>query len=230
MLESITLLPEFGITLTLLAYLVSKRVLRNVTSPIANPIIGAALLCILVLKLSGIPISNYQHGGDLLMMLILPATVCLAVTVYENLDSLKSHSLPIVVGSVVGGIVSIASVILLSRLFGIDSILERSMLTKSVTTAIAIELVPITSADLSVAVMAVMLTGITGAFIGPALLKLFRVEEAVLQGVALGTASHVIGTARAMELGKQQGGASSISLVITGVTTVGVVLSLFHIV
>jgi putative effector of murein hydrolase len=229
MIDTITVLPEFGITLTLLAYLVSRRVLRNVHSPIANPIVVASLVCIAILRVTGIPISHYQQGGDLLMMLILPATICLAVMVYENLDSLKGNYLPIAVGSTVGAFVSIASVLLLSKLFGLSLILERSLLTKSVTTAIAIELVPVTSADLSIVVMSVIITGISGTLIGPVILRLFKVKNPVLQGIAMGTSSHVIGTSRAMELGKQQGAASSVALFVTGLVTVGMLLALYHI-
>lgn len=219
--------PIFGITLTLASFSLASALSKRIGSPVANPIVMAAIFCILFLKGFGIPIAKYQVGGQLLMMLILPATISLAVMVYENLTHLRRHLLPIVVGCTVGAGVSISSVVLLSRLFGLEFLLERSLISKSVTTAIAIDLSKVVSGDVSIAILAVMVTGISGVLIGPWLLKLFRIEDPTLQGIAMGTSSHVIGTARAMEMGAIQGAISSIALFFTGLATVVMALLFF---
>lgn len=227
MFESVLTTPIFGITLTLGSYILALAIARKIGSPAANPIIIAAIACIVFLKVFGIPISHYQIGGQLLMMLILPATISLAVMVYENVTHLKRHLLPIIIGCTVGAGVSISSVIILGRLFELDLVLLRSLVSKSVTTAIAIDLSKVVSGDISLAILAVMVTGISGVLVGPLLLKFLHIEDPTLQGIAMGTSSHVIGTARAMEMGPVQGAISSIALFTTGLATVVMVLLFF---
>lgn len=224
MIDAILAMPIFGITLTLAAYVLALALSKKIKSPLANPIYVAALFCIIALELTGIPIARYQVGGELLMMLILPATISLAVMVYENITHLKRHFLPILVGSTVGGATSLVSVTLLGKLFGLETLLIQSLLPKSVTAAIALDLAPVVDGDVSLTIMAVMLSGMTGVILGPLLLRIFRIKDPILQGIAMGTSSHVLGTSRAMEMGSLQGAISSISLFITGMATVAIVL------
>jgi putative effector of murein hydrolase len=217
----------FGIALTLVAYMGARALVRRFPSSLLNPTIIGALFCIAVLYILGIPISDYLLGGNLIMMLIFPATICLALMVYQHREQLKQHLLPILVGCTVGAVVSIFSVRYLSELFGLSELLTQSLLVKSVTTPIAIELAVLVSGDVSITVLAVMLTGITSPIVGPLLFKLFRITDPVLQGIAMGTASHAIGTSRAMEMGPVQGALSSIALVVTGVVTMILIVVLF---
>lgn len=224
MVEQLTSLPIFGISLTLIAYVFALYIAKRFSSPLTNPIIVASLLCIVVLKMLHIPIEQYQIGGELLVLLILPATISLSVKVYENREHLRNQVLPVIVGSTVGAAVSIISVQVLGKLFGLDGKLISSLLPKSVTAAIAMDLSPLVDGVVSISIMAVMITGITGVLIGPLLLRLLRVSNPTLEGIAMGTASHVIGTARALEMGPQQGAISSIALFSTGIATVGMLL------
>lgn len=219
--------PMFGIALTFLAYEFGILVTRKVRSPLLNPMVIAAALCIGFLQLTGIPLASYQVGGDFLIMLIFPATTCIAVSVYSKIDLLKRHFVPIVVGCTVGAATSIGSVILLAKWLDLPEILTVSMAPKSVTTAIAIEISALLQGQPSLTVMAVMITGITGVLSAPILIKLFRITDPIIQGVALGTSSHVIGTAKALELGQTQGAMGGISIFITGLATVGVVALAF---
>ena len=224
MIRSMFQEPVFGIVLTMTCYLIARRIAHATRSPLANPVIVASVLCLAVLLGFGIPIADYQMGGAVVMMLIFPATICLAVMVYEHRAHLMKNLLPALVGCTVGAVASIASVRFFGRLFGLSEILIRSQLAKSVTTAIAIDLAPTIQGDLSLAVVSVMITGISGVLIGPLLLTLFKVTDPVLQGIAMGTSSHVIGTSRAMEMGPIQGAMSSIALFITGLMTATVLL------
>lgn len=217
----------FGITLTFLAYEFGILVTKKIHSPLLNPMVIAAALCIGFLQLTGIPLESYQVGGDFLIMLIFPATTCIAVSVYSKIDLLKRHFIPIVVGCTVGAATSIGSVILLGSWLELPEILTVSMAPKSVTTAIAIEISTLLQGQPSLTVMAVMITGITGVLTAPILIKLFRISDPIIQGVALGTSSHVIGTAKALELGQTQGAMGGISIFITGLATVGVVALAF---
>jgi putative effector of murein hydrolase len=219
--------PVFGITLTLIAYFIAKKFAQRVNTPLANPIIVASLIISSVIILGKIPIANYQAGGDLLIMLILPATICLSVMVYENLSKIKQQLLPIIVGSIVGAIVSIASILFFSQFWGLPPLLQRSLLPKSVTAAIAMDLSLSLQGTLSLTIMAVMITGITGALLGPSVLRLLQIKDPVLQGLALGTSSHVIGTSKAIEMGPIQGASSSIALFCTGIITALILLFIY---
>ena len=219
--------PMFGITLTFLAYEVSYLVARRFRSPLVNPMAMAAFLCIIFLMVTRIPLSAYHVGGDFLLMLIFPATTCIAVSVHAQLALLKRHLVPIIVGCTVGAAVSILSVLLFSRIFGIEEVLVVSLLPKSVTSAIAIELSALIGGEPSVTILAVMVTGTTGVITSPLLIKALRINDPIVQGVALGTSSHVIGTAKALEYGPTQGGMSGIAIFITGLATVFVTLLLF---
>lgn len=212
--------PMFGITLTFAAYEFSYMIARRVKSPLVNPMALAALLCILFLLITGIPLSAYQVGGDFLMMLIFPATTCIAVSVYNQMELLKRHLIPIIIGCTVGAAVSIGSIMLLSRWFGLTELLTLTLLPKSVTSAIAIELSALIGGTPSLTILAVMVTGTTGVITSPMLIQLLRIEDPIVQGVALGTSSHVIGTAKALEYGPSQGGMSGIAIFVTGLATV----------
>ena len=224
MITRITQEPIFGIALTMICYLAARRIAQATRSPLANPVIVSSVFCLAFLFAFGIPIADYHVGGAMIMMLIFPATICLAVMVYEHRSYLVKHLLPAFTGCTVGAIASIVSVRFFGRLFGLSEVLIRSQLAKSVTTAIAIDLAPTVQGDLSLAVVSVMITGISGVLIGPMLLTLFRVTDPVLQGIAMGTSSHVIGTSRAMEMGPIQGAMSSIALFITGLMTAAILL------
>ncbi|MDD3823529.1 MAG: LrgB family protein, partial [Sphaerochaetaceae bacterium] len=219
--------PMFGIALTLCTYAIGLFVSRKVHSPLANPMVVASILCIAFLKLTGIPLAAYAVGGDFLVMLIFPATTCIAVSVYSRMDLLKRHFIPIAIGCTVGATVSILSVRVLSRLVGLPEILTNSLLPKSVTTAIALELAGLFGGEPSLTVVAVMVTGISVVLGAPFLIRLFGITDPIVQGVALGTSSHVIGTTKALELGQTQGAMSGIAIFITGCATVIVSLLLF---
>lgn len=219
--------PLFGIALTFLTFEIGLFLNKKVHSPLMNPLLVASILCIAFLQITGIPLAAYQVGGDFLAMLIFPATTCLAVSVYTQLPLLKKYFIPILVGSSVGAGVSVGSVVLLSKWFGLTDLLTNSLLPKSVTTAIALELSTFVQGEPPITIMAVIITGITGILLSPLLIKIFRIQDPVIQGLAIGTSSHVLGTSKAIELGPIQAAMSSIAIFITGIATV--ILLLFAI-
>ncbi len=212
--------PLFGIAITFVTFEIGLFLNKKFRSPLVNPLLIATVLCITFLHITGIPLAAYQVGGGFLEMLIFPATTCLAFSVYTQLPLLKKYFIPIVVGSSVGAGVSVGSVVLLSQWFGLNDLLTNSLLPKSVTTAIALELSTIVQGDPPITIMAVIITGITGILLSPLLIKMFRIQDPVIQGLAIGTSSHVLGTSKAIELGPIQAAMSSIAIFITGVATV----------
>lgn len=209
----------FSVVLTLLAFHVGLWCQKKWRSPLCNPILIAVLLVIGFLLLTGIPNHRYQSGAALFGWLLTPATVCLALPLYRQMKILKKSLWAILVGVTAGTLTSLACVLLLTKAFGLDATLGASLLPKSVTTAMGIALSQISGGIQSLTAGAIVLTGILGSLTGSMLCKLLRITDPISQGVAFGTAAHVIGTSRANELGDLQGAVSSLSLTVAGLLT-----------
>ncbi|ETA80915.1 LrgB family protein [Youngiibacter fragilis] len=219
-MASILNTPAFGILLSIAAYEIGILISRRTKSPLMNPLLVGIVIVILVLMGTGIPKPSYDMGGSFILFLLGPATVVLALPLYRQIEMLKKDMVPILVGILAGSVTSILSVVLLSRLFRVDLAVAVSMIPKSVTTAIGMEISREIGGIVPVSVAVIVLTGITGAVIGPGLLKVFHIRDEVAQGVAIGTASHAVGTSKAMELGETQGAMSGLSIGIAGLATV----------
>ncbi len=215
----------FGIVLSVAAFGVGVWLQNKLKTPLANPLVIGIALCIAVLNVFHIPYENFNVGGQLITMLLIPATAVLAMTIYNQIDTLKRYFLPVVLGCLVGSLTSIGSVVALCRAFGLDDALVASMLPKSVTSAIAMGISEEKGGMVSVTVAAVVVTGVFGAMFAPLLIKLFRVKNPVAAGVAIGTSSHAAGTSKAIELGEVQGAMSSIAIGVAGLITT--ILALF---
>ena len=200
--------PLFGVALSILAYVSGVWVNKKLRSPAANPLLIAVVLVIIFLKLTGIPLEAYQAGGNFIGMFLAPATACLAVSIYSQIHLLKKNLLPILAGSAAGSAASMASVWVLCRLFRLDESFTASLLAEQLGGS-----APIT-------VAAVIFTGILGAMLVPAFLKLFRVKDPVAAGLAIGACSHAIGTSKALEIGEAEGAMSSIAIGACGLITV----------
>ena len=213
MKEAICANPLFGITLSIAAYALGLWLYRKTRLAILNPLLVSYLVIIPVLLIFDIPLEWYEEGGDVINLFLAPATAVLAITVYQQRAIIRTHLAAIVAGSIVASLSSLASVWLLCHIFALDTAVVASLLPKSITTPMAIA-------------VSSSLGGIQGgSIIGPVLIKAFRIEDEVVQGLALGASSHAVGTSKALELGEVQGALSSVSLVSCGIVTV--ILSLF---
>ena len=209
----------FAVSLTLVAFSAASACQKKWKLAVLNPIMLSAIAVIVVLKLLHIPNSTYQAGCQILSYLMTPATLCLAIAFYDQFQALKSHLAAVAAGVLAGTAASIGSVYALARIFALDQALTASMLPKSVTTAIGVALSQEIGGIGAVTTAAIIITGILGNVIGPALCKIFRLEDEISRGVAFGTAAHVIGTAKAAELGRMTGAVSSLSLTLAGLIT-----------
>ncbi|MCK9287736.1 MAG: LrgB family protein [Sphaerochaetaceae bacterium] len=226
-MKSLLYSPIFGITLTLAAYVVGLAIRNRTRNQFANPLLIAMLLIIALLKTTNIPYAAYTVGGDFITMFVGPATTLLGMIIYEQFDYIKKNWLVVVVGSTVGAITAIGSVLLGIKLFKLDDILGYSLVPKSVTNAIAIELSRILGGAPSITVLAVLITGLSGVATIPLMTKLICPDDPVAQGLAIGASSHLIGTDKAAELGKVQQAMGSVAICITGLVTVILVALLF---
>lgn len=219
-MEQIFQNPLFGIILCIFTYEFGILINKKLKTPIANPLLIGIILCIVILKLFHIPFDSFNKGGSIISMFLAPATVALAVSIYNQYQLLKENLLPIIIGCSVGSLASMFSVYSLCRLFKLDEKITLAMIPKSVTSPIAMAVSEQIGGIVPVTVSAVVLTGILGAILAPTLIKLFRVKDSVAVGVAIGTCSHAAGTTKAMEIGDVEGAMSSIAIGIAGFMTV----------
>ena len=215
-LESISLFP---VLLTLGTYQFGLWCQKKTRHALCNPLLIATILSIAVLAATGFDPKVYQTGTAGISWLLTPATVCLAVPLYEQLKVLKKHLPAILVGVVSGVVTSLLSIFLLCRLFRLEDVVTISLLPKSITPAIALALTEQSGGISALTTFAIVITGILGNLSGSAFCKLMKLTDPVAQGVGFGTASHVIGTSRAMEVDPLTGAVSSLSLAVAGILT-----------
>ena len=209
----------FPLVLTLGSYQIGLWCQKKTKSAICNPLLIAALICIGVLLLIGMDHLVYASGTAGISWLLTPATVCLAVPLYEQLKELKGHLAGILVGIVAGTLTSLLCVFAMCKAFGLDATLTASLLPKSVTTAIGLALTESANGLSALTAAAIIITGILGNLTGSFLCRILRITHPIAQGVGFGTASHVIGTSRATEVDPLAGAVSSLSLAVAGILT-----------
>ena len=219
MAEFLASISLFPLVLTLGSFQIGVWCQKKTKSAICNPLLISTLITIAVLLLTGFDLPVYQAGNAGISWLLTPATVCLAVPLYEQLKVLKSHLPAIFAGILAGTLASLVSIFLLCRLFSLDSIVTLSMLPKSVTTAIGVTLTENVGGISALTAAAIIITGILGNLTGSFLCKLLHITSPIAQGVGFGTASHVIGTSRANEVDPLAGAVSSLSLAVAGILT-----------
>ena len=186
---------------------------------IFNPLLIASAIVIAFLEIGGIPNETYQTGCQILNWLITPATICLSISLYEQFQKLKKEMAAICIGVLAGTVCSLGSVYLLCQAFSLDQTILFSLLPKSVTTAIGSALSQELGGIVAITTAVIVITGVLGSVLGPALCKLLRLTDPVAQGVAFGTASHVVGTTKALQLSELAGAVSSFSLTFAGLVT-----------
>lgn len=220
MINSITLNPAFGLLLTISVYLLSLLLYRKVRHPLLNPFLVSMMTVIAVLLVFHIPLSNYMEGAQWIMAALPLTIILLALPLYRQLPLLLEHKFAIMAGIISGVLTSAVAVFLLSNLFGIDEILIRSIIPKSITTPLGLIMTDALSGLAGVTVIAIVITGLMGLVIYIPIFKIFRITHPVAQGIAIGTTSHAIGTSKAMELGEIQGAMSGLAIVLSGILTV----------
>lgn len=219
MAEYLASISLFPLVLTLGSFQIGVWCQKKTKSAICNPLLIATLISMGVLLLTGFDLAVYQAGNVGISWLLTPATVCLAVPLYEQLKVLKTHLPAIFAGILAGTATSLVSIFLLCRLFSLDSVVTMSMLPKSVTTAIGVVLTESAGGISALSAAAIIITGILGNLTGSAFCKLLKISNPIAQGVGFGTASHVIGTSRATEMDPLAGAVSSLSLAVAGILT-----------
>ena len=215
-LKEMTLLPLVFTMAIFQGCLLLQRKWKN---PLINPLLITALAIIGMLKLTGYSNADYQTGMNTISWLLTPATICLAVPLYEQVQVLRKDLKAILAGILAGTLASLASVLLLCILFGLDDVLTVSLLPKSVTSAMGMALSEQSGGNAAITTAVIGVTGVVGAMLGTPLCKLLKITNPIAQGAAFGTAAHVMGTSRANEISQLTGAVSSLSLTTAGILT-----------
>ena len=211
--------PYFSVVLTVAAFWIGLTLQRKTGRTLCNYMIIALALIIAVLTVLDIPYDTYYEGAGMITMMVGPVTACMAVPVYRKIALLKKYWLPILAGCTAGAVTAMVSILVMCRLFGLDDVMTLSILPKTVTTPIATAISQGQGGIVSLTSAAVVITGIGGNLLAPALVRLFRISDPMAAGLGIGTCSHAIGTSKAMELGETQGAMSSLAIGLCGVIT-----------
>lgn len=215
-LLSIGILP---VALTLFAYQIGAQCQKKFKLPIFNPILVGVIVVLTVLTLTGFDRKSYQEGVKLMSWLMTPATVCLAIPMYEQIQALKKNLKGILVGVTAGTCSCLTMLLVFFLLLKLDRSLSISLLPKGITAAIGVSLSMLYGGTASITTLGITVTGISGNMFGTYFCKWFGITDEVARGVAFGTSSHVIGTAKANESSTLSGAVSSLSLVVSGLLT-----------
>ena len=209
-----------GVFISLAAYGIGTLVKRKWNSPLANPLLIAIILVILFLKLSGVEYETYNASAKYLTYLLAPATVSLAIPMYERMQLLKENYAAILTGILSGVLASLVCVLAMALVFHLSQAEYVTLLPKSVTTAIGMDIAKELGGHSEIAAAVIIITGVLGNMAAEPICRIFAIRHPVAKGIALGTSAHAIGTAKAMEMGETEGAMSSLAIVVAGVCTV----------
>ena len=210
----------FGAFLSIGTYLLGMMIKRKFRLAICNPLLISIALTIAVLVLTGVEYDTYNESAKYLSYFLTPATVCLAVPLYQQLEQLKSNWKAILGGILSGVLTSLVTILVLAKLFGLGHAEYVTLLPKSITTAFGMGVSEELGGYVTITVAVIVITGVFGNMIAEAVCRLFRIREPIARGIAIGSAAHAIGTARAMEMGEIEGAMSSLSIAVAGLLTV----------
>lgn len=210
----------FGVAISIMGYQVGIVLKKKFRSPIFNPLLISILFVMLVVKVLGISYDAYNEGAKYLSYLLTPATVCLAIPLYQQLDLLKKNKAALLAGIGAGVAASLGSILLMSITFDFTDEQCITLLPKSITTAIGMGLSEEMGGIVTITVASIIITGVLGNMLAETICRVFRITDPIARGAAIGTAAHAIGTTKAMEMGEVEGAMSSLAIAVAGLLTV----------
>lgn len=210
----------FGVLVSLGSYGIGMWLKRKTGLSLMTPLFVAITLVICILLLFNIDYPTYKRGADVISYMLTPATICLAVPLYQQVEQLKKNYKAVLAGVTSGVLSSLVSILILAMLFHLDHATYVTFLPKSITTAIGIGVSEELGGCVAVTVVVIIVTGVIGNIFAEKFLRLIKIEEPIAKGIAIGSASHAVGTSKAMEMGAVEGSMSSLSIVVCGIMTV----------
>lgn len=219
MMDLVTNSIYFGVVITIAVFIIATLINRRWPNPFTTPLFLSTMVIIAILVGCKIPYDSYNSGAKYLTYFLVPVTVCFAVPMYRQLHLLKKHIWSILFAMFLGVIASVVSVCVIVAIFGLGDVIARSLVSISVTTALAIGITQKLGGIVALTVSAVIITGILGASVSDKLCKWMKLKNPISSGLAIGNASHAAGTVKAMEMGHIEGSFSSLAIVISGLMT-----------
>lgn len=210
----------FGVAVSFLSYGAGLFLKKKWKLAIFNPLLISIVLTIVLLLVFRVDYDAYQAGAKYISYLLTPATVCLAIPLYEQTELLRKNAAAVAAGILSGVLSSMLCVLVLSILFGLSHTEYVTLLPKSITTAIGMGVSEELGGYVNITVAVIIVTGVLGNMTAEAVCRIFRITEPVAKGIAIGSASHAVGTARAIEMGEAEGAMSSLSIAVAGLLTV----------
>ena len=210
----------FCLAISLIGYEIGIILRQKTKLALCNPLLISIVFVIIILKVTNIKYEVYEDGSQLLSYLLTPSTVCLAIPLYQQMGLLKKNMKAILAGILSGVFTSLAGVWVFSTLFHLDKQIYATLLPKSITTAIGMGISEELGGIVTITVAAIIITGIIGNVLAETICRVFKIEESVAKGIAIGSSAHALGTAKALELGEIEGAMSSLSIAVSGLITV----------
>lgn len=215
-----------GVVISLISYGIGIFLKKKTKKAFMNPLLISIVLVIAFLLIFDVNYDSYNQSAKYLSYLLTPATVSLAIPLYQQIELLKKNLGAILLGILSGVLTSLLSILVMSMIFHLSHEEYVTLLPKSITTAIGMGVCEELGGYVTISVAVIIVTGILGNMIGEFVCKCFRIRNSISKGLAFGTSSHAIGTARAMEMGQIEGAMSSLAIVVSGLMTV-VLASIF---
>lgn len=209
-----------GVALSLIAYGLGVLLKKKLKLGIFNPLLISIVISILVIVIGKIDYNTYNEGAKILSWLLTPATVCLAIPLYEQWNLLKNNYKAVIAGLMAGTITSLTTVFVLALVLGLSHKEYVTLLPKSITTAIGMGVSEELGGYVTITVAVIIITGVLGNIMGETICKIFHITEPISKGLAFGASSHAIGTAKAMEIGEIEGAMSGLAIAVSGILTV----------
>lgn len=210
----------FGVMISILTYELGVFLKKKLKLAVFNPLLVSIAAIIVLLLAFRIDYETYNAGAKYLSYFLTPATVCLAVPLYEQTELLKKNIAAILAGIFSGALTSVSCVLVLSILFRLSHKEYVTLLPKSITTAIGMGISEELGGIVTITVAVIVITGVIGNMSAEIVCRIFHIEEPIAKGIAIGSASHAVGTAKAMEIGEIEGAMSSLSIAVSGLITV----------
>ncbi|MDX8047666.1 LrgB family protein [Gracilibacillus sp. S3-1-1] len=202
---------------TILVYIGAKKLYQKYPNPLTLPIFLTTLFFVLFLSISNISYDTYMIGGQWIDLFLGPIVVSLALPLYRQLPLIKKYAGSIFIGVLTGSVIGLVTGVIGAKWLGFESWIVQSVAAKSVTTPVALSITDAAGGNLSFAAVFVMIAGFSGGMFGPAILQLLQIDHPVARGLGMGTASHAIGTAKALEYGELEGAVSALAMTLSAI-------------
>ena len=209
-----------GVTISLISYAIGAKLKRKFGFGFLNPLLISIIVTIIVLVGCNVSYETYNEGAKYLSWLLTPATVCLAIPLYEEWELLKNNAKAVLLGVLAGVITSLVTVFVLAKMMGLSHANYVTLLPKSITTAIGMGVSEELGGYITITVAVIIMTGVLGNMFGEGICRVLRIQEPISKGLAFGASSHAIGTAKALELGEVEGAMSGLAIAVSGILTV----------